>query len=141
MIENGHITNPEILKVGDAILFVGNDPDRPRQIGHVEYVYEIKASAPSPRGKITVEVDEVFKGCPDSSSVYVLRTLLRGRGMTGADGKILTVEFKCDDDTVSAINKYETIRRRGGVELGTNGANDGHAGKRFWNDILGGLVK
>jgi hypothetical protein len=40
-IKDGHITNPEVLKVGDAILFAGNDPSRPLQIGHVEYVYEI----------------------------------------------------------------------------------------------------
>lgn len=40
-IKNGHITNPEILKVGDAILFVGSDPSRPKQIGHVEYIYSI----------------------------------------------------------------------------------------------------
>lgn len=38
-IKNGHITNPEILKTGDCILFRGNDPSRPLQIGHVEYVY------------------------------------------------------------------------------------------------------
>lgn len=40
-IENGHIKNPEILKVSDALLFCGNDPSRPKQIGHVEFVYEI----------------------------------------------------------------------------------------------------
>lgn len=40
-IVNGHITNPEILKVGDQLLFVGNDPSRPLQIGHVEGIYEI----------------------------------------------------------------------------------------------------
>lgn len=40
-IKNGHITNPEILKVGDAILFVGSDPSRPKQIGHVEFIYSI----------------------------------------------------------------------------------------------------
>lgn len=40
-IKNGHITNPEILKVADAILFVGSDPSRPLQIGHVEYVYKM----------------------------------------------------------------------------------------------------
>lgn len=38
-IQNGHITNPELLKVGDCLLFRGNDPSRPLQIGHVEYVY------------------------------------------------------------------------------------------------------
>lgn len=44
-IKNGHILNPEILKVGDCILFIGNDPSRPLQIGHVEYVYEISNSS------------------------------------------------------------------------------------------------
>ena len=39
-IENGHIKNPEVLEVGDAILFKGNY-GRPLNIGHVEFVYEI----------------------------------------------------------------------------------------------------
>lgn len=43
-ISNGHITNPEVLKVADALLFVGNDPSRPLQIGHVEAVYEINGT-------------------------------------------------------------------------------------------------
>ena len=47
-IENGHITNPEILKVGDAILFVGSDPSRPKQIGHVEFIYTITSTAKKP---------------------------------------------------------------------------------------------
>ena len=40
-IKDGHIMNPEVLKVGDCILFVGNDPKRIRQIGHVEFVYSV----------------------------------------------------------------------------------------------------
>lgn len=38
----GHIVNPEVLRVGDALLFAGNI-DRPSlaYVGHVEYVYEI----------------------------------------------------------------------------------------------------
>lgn len=62
-IKNGHITNPEILKVGDAILFVGSDPSRPKQIGHVEYIYEIKAST---------KVDTPKKPTPnkDASTYY-----------------------------------------------------------------------
>ena len=40
-IKDGHIQNPEVLKVGDAILYKGNDPKRPLQIGHVEYVYSM----------------------------------------------------------------------------------------------------
>lgn len=41
IIKNGHVQNPDVLKVGDALLFVGNDPSRPLQIGHVEYIYEL----------------------------------------------------------------------------------------------------
>lgn len=40
-IVRGHVQNPDVLHVGDALLFAGNDPDRPRQIGHVEYIYEL----------------------------------------------------------------------------------------------------
>ena len=40
-ISAGHVLNPEVLRVGDALLFVGSDPSRPLQIGHVEYVYEM----------------------------------------------------------------------------------------------------
>lgn len=42
-IKDGHITNPEVLEVGDAILYIGNDPARPKQIGHVEWVYAVPA--------------------------------------------------------------------------------------------------
>lgn len=45
-IVNGHILNPDVLKVGDCLLFAGNDPSRPKQIGHVEYVYSIPESFP-----------------------------------------------------------------------------------------------
>lgn len=41
-IRNGHIENPEELRVGDAILFAGNIK-RPSlaYVGHVEYVYQL----------------------------------------------------------------------------------------------------
>ena len=48
VIQNGQIINPEVLQVGDALLFSGNDPTRPKQIGHVEWVYEIPGTAPAP---------------------------------------------------------------------------------------------
>lgn len=42
IIENGHIKNPEVLHVGDALLYAGNI-DRPSlgYVGHVEYIYDI----------------------------------------------------------------------------------------------------
>lgn len=48
-IQNGHIMNPEVLEVADAILYRGNDPARPKQIGHVEWVYAVPAKeTPAP---------------------------------------------------------------------------------------------
>ncbi len=43
-IVNGHITNPEILKIGDCLLFRGN-PSRPLEIGHVEGVFNMPVPA------------------------------------------------------------------------------------------------
>lgn len=47
VIKNGIIQNPEVLKVGDALMFKGSDPSRPLQIGHTEMVYEINGSTAS----------------------------------------------------------------------------------------------
>lgn len=41
IIKMGLIQNPELLEVGDALMFKGSDPSRPLQIGHTEMVYEI----------------------------------------------------------------------------------------------------
>ena len=43
-IVNGHITNPEILKIGDMLLYAGTNAKRTLHIGHVEGVYAIKGS-------------------------------------------------------------------------------------------------
>lgn len=76
-IKNGHITNPEILEYGDAILFVGNDPSRPLQIGHVEYVYEIK-------GK-----NEVYKSLPIETESLLITANLNIRNNPSTSGKII----------------------------------------------------
>ena len=47
VIKDGQIQNCEVLKVADCILYAGNDPSRPLQIGHVEAVYEIQGETPS----------------------------------------------------------------------------------------------
>lgn len=44
IIKDGIIQNPEVLKVGDCLMFKGSDPSRPLQIGHTEMVYEINGS-------------------------------------------------------------------------------------------------
>lgn len=47
-ISNGHIVKGiENLRVGDCLMFRGNDPSRPLQIGHVEAIYEINGKTES----------------------------------------------------------------------------------------------
>lgn len=41
VIASGHVYDTSKLKVGDCLLFVGEDPSRPEQIGHVEAIYSI----------------------------------------------------------------------------------------------------
>jgi len=42
VIEAGHIKNPEVLHVGDALLYAGNlDRESLGYVGHVEYIYDI----------------------------------------------------------------------------------------------------
>lgn len=45
-IQNGHILAAGLLKVGDFLLYRGNDPARPEQIGHVEAVYSMPSKMP-----------------------------------------------------------------------------------------------
>ena len=46
VIKNGQIQNPEVLRVGDMLLFAGSDSGRAYAgyVGHVEMVYEISGS-------------------------------------------------------------------------------------------------
>jgi hypothetical protein len=66
-IKDGRITNPEILQVGDAILFAGDDASRPLQIGHVEFVYEVNGkSYVDPGADLEVSYYKKYTGKSDS---------------------------------------------------------------------------
>lgn len=93
VISNGHVMNPEILKAGDALLFIGNDPSRPLQIGHVEYIYEVKNSGtdvPNKRdGIMGLDVSE-NQGDIDWKKVYdagYRYAFLRAVKRSGIDSK------------------------------------------------------
>lgn len=45
-VKNGHVVPNDIpkLRVGDALMFRGNDPSRPQQIGHIESVFEVNGT-------------------------------------------------------------------------------------------------
>ena len=72
-IERGHIVNPEVLKVGDAILFKGNY-GRPLNIGHVEFVYEIKGNEHNSKDKIKPGVSERYD-CLDFKTTVTCTSL------------------------------------------------------------------
>lgn len=60
IIKNGIIQNPEVLQVGDALMFKGSDPSRPLQIGHTEMVFEIKGKTVTVPSPSTYTVNEEF---------------------------------------------------------------------------------
>lgn len=59
-IVGGHIKNPEILEIGDQLLFAGDDPDRVLHIGHVEGVFAIKGKDPEPEEETGVRAFQAW---------------------------------------------------------------------------------
>ena len=85
IIKDGIIQNPDVLKVGDALLFVGNDPSRPLQIGHVEFVYE------KPQGWHWVHVgDEWYYQDDYGRNTYGPKDINHHRYYFNNKGKMLT---------------------------------------------------
>ena len=79
IIENGIIQNPEVLQIGDALMFKGSDPSRPLQIGHVEMVFEIK-------GKTVVTVPSPFASTVNEE--FVKAGQMHANNFTGTGLKI-----------------------------------------------------
>ncbi|MBP3240045.1 MAG: glycoside hydrolase family protein [Oribacterium sp.] len=102
-IRNGHITNPEVLKVGDALLFVGNDPSRPLQIGHVEFVYSMPDV-----------VFEIYPKWVKDGDVFYYR-IAEGKNahgwkdIEGADGNVYRYYF---DSTGKMLTGWQLIEGR-----------------------------
>lgn len=100
-IVNGHITNPEVLEVGDAILFVGNDPSRPKQIGHVEWVYEVHSD--EPKKDINVGVSNKTDVNPYKAKVTCTELNIR---KSPGDGQVIRKLKKGDVVTVKRVCIY-----------------------------------
>lgn len=74
IVAAGNIMNPELLRVGDILLYAGNDPSRPKQIGHVEAVYEIPAALPEVpvEGTVVITASELnIRQTPSTSGAVV----------------------------------------------------------------------
>lgn len=103
-ISNGHITNPEILKVGDCLMYAGSDPSRPLQIGHVESVYEIKSSASNNPPSSSVSDNTTLQKGSSGSAVKTMQIMLIACGYScgnaGADGDF-------GDGTLKALKAFQ----------------------------------
>ena len=122
-IVKGHITNPEILKVGDCLLFVGSDPSRPLQIGHVEYVYEINGNLTVPTTPTTSYTKTQFISEVQSA----IGATVDGIAGINTLNKTVTVSTKINKNhkVVLPLQKYLN-------SIGYNcGTPDGDAGSKF----------
>ena len=135
-IKDGQITDPELLKVGDCLLFVGNDPSRPLQIGHVEAVYEINGS--SGGGNFMFELEDVYEGCR-GESVRLLQEIFRARGSAGnpvfkdQNGQLIEIDCDCGQKTSYVIRRYQEARTKAGADVG---GVDGICGRKTWHDLI-----
>lgn len=111
-IKDGHITNPEVLEVFDAILYIGNDPNRPKQIGHVEWVYAVPAK---PATTNTKKADSKKRGYSGKWPEMPKRGYL-----TYGDG---VGKFKAEADNVKLLQKLINWVTGDKIDV------DGHFGK------------
>lgn len=91
IIKRGIIQNPEILEVGDCLMFQGSDPSRPLQIGHVEMVYEIKGAASESKSESESESGSGTTASPaehTKKKEYVKAGQQHANNFTGAGLKI-----------------------------------------------------
>ena len=70
------------------------------------------------------------------TDVVVMQTLLHTMQFTGKNGKLLDINGTCDDNTVFAINSFQTQQRAYGYECGTKGKNDGEFGDKCWKRFI-----
>lgn len=65
------------------------------------------------------------------TSVLLLQEILKARDIYKGE-----LDRSSGSQTVAAINAYQSLRRSQGVEVGTNGTNDGCCGPAMWRDLI-----
>lgn len=80
---------------------------------------------------------ETVKKGSRGNDVIVLQSMLRALQYLGADGKAIEIDGYAGNNTMHAVNTFQTIQRAYGYECGTNGKNDGSFGPRCWERLLG----
>lgn len=66
-----------------------------------------------------------------SASALLLEEIFAGRGMYNGG-----LDWVCGTKLTASINIYQNLRRKDGVELGSNGQNDGEAGSKVFKDLI-----
>jgi hypothetical protein len=123
-IKDGRITNPEILQVGDAILFAGDDASRPLQIGHVEFVYEVNGKNYVDPGT-TTKTSATSSAASSSSVTYYKK-------YTGKSDSIV--------DALAAVGETDTSKAHRTKIAAANGIS-GYSGTAAENTKLLVLLK
>lgn len=80
---------------------------------------------------------ETVKKGARGQDVVVLQAMLRALQYLGADGKAIEIDGYAGNNTIYAVNTFQTIQRAYGYECGTNGKNDSSFGPRCWERLLG----
>lgn len=126
--DDKYLTSPDYLLPGDVLLYEGHHTAINLDRGNKS---ESKPDEPAQGEKYSFKPDKVSNGS-ENNSVLLLQEILKARGMY--DGEL---DRDFGPKTVSAINSYQEERRGQGVEIGTNGSNDGSCGDACWYDLLG----
>ena len=146
LTDSKYLTSPDYLLPGDILLNDAYHTATNIEKGRYATENTGNASKPVSSGTSSTSIAErksgymfnpsiVRKGSK-GTSVLLLQEILKARGFKGADGKELALDRDAGNNTIYAINSYQTARRKQGVELGTNGKNDSSCGPKMWADLI-----
>ena len=121
--------------VGTHVYSYQNVGGRNRVNGFGRPRYSASASSQIGGSSYMFTCKEVKKGSV-GNHVLLLQEIFKARGINGKDGKPLSLDGNAGDNTIYAINAYQSMRRKQGVELGTNGVSDSVCGPKCWADII-----
>lgn len=129
-----YLSDDKYLKRGDILVNKGKHTVMVLENGAHE---ETLATSATKKGNDYMFNPDTVKKGSEGKSVLLLQTMLKGKGYKGKNNKELGLDGKCGGNSEYAINAYQSDRRKKGVELGTNGKNDGSCGPKMWADLIG----
>lgn len=93
-----------------------------------QYVFRLTSGTAPVKGAVyTFSVSTVENGSI-GKDVKLMQTLLRGKGIKGADKKALTLDGECGENTFAALKKFQ---KKSGLVA------DGECGSKTWAKLLG----